>query len=162
MESVFQGVLIGVIATIGQDIWEAIVNHIFRWPTAGMALVGRWLGHIPKAVFVHHSINESAAIPNERLIGWVAHYITGSVYGVMYLGFVQILLLSDPTVASALIFGLVSLAAPWFIVQPGMGIGVFASKAPRPGMVRLVSLSLHMVFGLSLYIGLLLIGMFTI
>jgi hypothetical protein len=43
-----------------------------------------------------------------------------------------------------------------------MGIGVFASKAPRPGMVRLVSLSLHMVFGLSLYIGLLLIGMFTI
>ena len=157
METVYQGVLIGVIATIGQDIWEAIVKHIFRFPTAGLALIGRWLGHMPRGVFVHHSISESAAIPNELLIGWVAHYVTGIVYGVMYLSFVQILLSSDPTIASALIFGFVTLVAPWFIVQPGMGAGVFASKAPRPGMVRLVSLSLHMVFGLSLYAAWLLI-----
>ena len=157
METLYQGVLIGVIATIGQDIWEAIVKHIFRFPTAGLALIGRWLGHMPKGVFVHHSISESTAIPNELLIGWVAHYVTGIVYGVMYLSIVQILLSSDPTLASALIFGFVSLVAPWFIVQPGIGAGVFASKAPRPGMVRLVSLSLHMVFGLSLYAAWLLI-----
>lgn len=151
METVYQGVLIGVIATIGQDIWEAIVKHIFRFPTAGLALIGRWLGHMPRGVFVHHSISKSAAIPNELLIGWVAHYITGIVYGVMYLSLVQILLSSNPTIVSALIFGFASLVMPWFIVQPGMGAGFFASKAPRPGMVRLVSLSLHMVFGLSLY-----------
>jgi hypothetical protein len=157
METVYQGVLIGVIATIGQDIWEAIVNHIFRLPTAGLALVGRWLGHMPRGVFVHYSISESAVVPHELLIGWVAHYVTGILYGVTYLSFVQILLKSDPTILSAVIFGLVSLMAPWFIVQPGMGLGVFASKAPRPGMVRLVSLSLHMVFGLSLYAAWLLI-----
>jgi len=110
-----------------------------------------------KGVFVHHSISESAAIPNELLIGWVAHYLTGIVYGVTYLGFVQIFLSSDPTIASALIFGLVSLVAPWFIVQPGMGLGVFASRAPRPGVVRLISISLHIVFGVSLYIAWLLI-----
>ena len=157
METVYQGVLIGVIATIGQDIWEAIVNHIFRLPTAGLALVGRWLGHMPKGVFAHYSIRESAVVPHELLIGWIAHYVTGIVYGVMYLSFVQILLSSDPTITSALIFGLVSLVAPWFIVQPGMGIGVFALRAPRPGLVRLVSISLHIVFGVSLYVGWLLI-----
>jgi hypothetical protein len=157
METVYQGVLIGVIATIGQDIWEAIVKHIFRFPTAGLALIGRWLGHMPRGVFVHYSIRESAVVPHELLIGWVAHYVTGILYGVTYLSFVQILLKSDPTILSAVIFGLVSLMAPWFIVQPGMGLGVFASKAPRPGMVRLVSLSLHMVFGLSLYAAWLLI-----
>ena len=157
METVYQGVLIGVIATIGQDIWEVIVNHIFRLPTAGLALVGRWLGHMPKGVFAHYSIRESAVVPHELLIGWIAHYVTGILYGIAYLSFVQILLKSDPTILSAVIFGLVSLMAPWFIVQPGMGAGVFASKAPRPGMVRLVSLSLHMVFGLSLYAAWLLI-----
>jgi hypothetical protein len=157
METIYQGLLIGIVATIGQDIWEVIVNHIFRWPTAGPALIGRWLGHMPRGVFVHRSIRESAAVPNEQLIGWVAHYLTGIVYGVTYLGFVRICLSSDPTIISAVIFGLVSLIAPWFVVQPGMGIGFFASKAPRPGMVRLVSLSLHLVFGLSLYAGWLLI-----
>jgi hypothetical protein len=157
METVYQGVLIGVIATIGQDIWEAIVKHIFRFPTAGLALIGRWLGHMPRGVFVRYSIRESAVVPHELLIGWVAHYVTGILYGVTYLSFVQILLKSDPTILSAVIFGWVSLMAPWFIVQPGMGLGVFASKAPRPGMVRLVSLSLHMVFGLSLYAAWLLI-----
>ena len=117
METVYQGVLIGVIATIGQDIWEAIVKHIFRFPTAGLALIGRWLGHMPRGVFVHHSISESAAIPNELLIGWVAHYVTGIVYGVMYLSFVQILLSSDPTITSALIFGLVYYIITTFILK---------------------------------------------
>ena len=157
METLYQGVLIGIIATVGMDIWEAIVKHIFRFPTAGLALIGRWLGHMSKGVFVHHSISKSAVIPNELLIGWIAHYLTGIVYGVTYLGFVQIFLSTDPTITSALIFGLVSLVAPWFIVQPGMGIGVFAMRAPRPGVVRLVSISLHIVFGVSLYVGWLLI-----
>ena len=157
METIYQGVLIGIIATIGQDIWEATVKHIFRFPTAGLALVGRWVGHMPKGTFVHHSIKESPAIPHELLIGWIAHYITGILYGVTYLYFVQTVLMSEPTISSALIFGLILLIAPWFIVQPGIGLGVFASKAPRPGVVRLISISLHIVFGASLYIAWLLI-----
>lgn len=157
METIYQGVLIGVIATICQDIWEATVKHIFRFPTAGLALIGRWLGHMPKGIFVHHSIKESAVVPHELLIGWIAHYITGILYGVTYLSFVRIIMASDPTIFSALIFGLVFLIAPWFIVQPGMGLGVFASRAPSPGLVRLISISLHIVFGASLYFAWLLI-----
>jgi len=34
MEIVFQGVLIGVIATLGMDIWAAIVKYVLRLPTA--------------------------------------------------------------------------------------------------------------------------------
>jgi pimeloyl-ACP methyl ester carboxylesterase len=154
---VYQGVIIGVIATISIDIAGAIFKHLLRLPTADWALVGRWVGHIPRGVFVHHPIGESAAIPGERLIGWIAHYLTGIVYGLMYLGIIRFLWSSDPTLTSALIFGLVTLVVPWFILQPGMGNGVFASKAPRPGVVRLVNLSIHVVFGVSLYAGWLLI-----
>ena len=152
-----QGVLIGVIATIGMDIWAAIVKFLFRLPTANWAMVGRWFGHMPRGVFVHHPISVSAPIPNELAVGWIGHYVTGVVYGLAYLYTVQVLLSSGPSLISALIFGLVTLVAPWFIMQPAMGAGVFATRTPRPIVIRLVNLSMHAVFGASLYVGWLLI-----
>ena len=152
MEIVFQGVLIGTIATFGMDIWAAVVKHVLRLPTGDLALVGRWFGHMPRGVFVHRAIADSAAIPNELAIGWVAHYMIGIVYGLAYLSIVQVLFSSGPTLTSALAFGLVTLAAPWLVMQPSMGGGICASRTPRPGMMRLISLSMHVVFGVSLYI----------
>ena len=63
------------------------------------------------------------------------------------------LLSREPTLISALVFGLVTLAAPWLVMQPAMGAGIFASGTPRPGIVRFVNLSMHTVFGISLYLG---------
>jgi hypothetical protein len=157
MNIVVQGIIIGVIATLGMDIWATGVKHVLRLPTADWALVGRWFGHMPRGVFVHRPIAESAAISNELAIGWIAHYATGIVYGLTYLSIIQILFSSSPTLASALAFGLVTLAAPWLIMQPGMGAGIFASRTPRPSVMRLVNLSMHVVFGVSLYIAWLLI-----
>jgi hypothetical protein len=157
MEIVYPGVLIGILATLGLDAWAMIVKHLFRLPTADWALVGRWLGHMPKGIFFHDAVSEAPRITQERLIGWAAHYATGIVYGLAYLGLVRVLLSRDPSIASALVFGLATLLAPWFIMQPGMGAGVFASRAPRPNVVRLVNLSMHVVFGASLYAAWLLI-----
>jgi hypothetical protein len=157
MEIVFQGIFIGVIATLGMDIWAAIVKHALRLPTADWALVGRWFGHLPRGVFIHRPIADSVAISNELAIGWIAHYATGIVYGLAYLSITQFLFSSGPTLTSALAFGLVTLAAPWLIMQPGMGAGIFASRTPRPSVMRLVNLSMHVVFGVSLYIAWLLI-----
>jgi len=153
VDLVIQGVLIGVIATIGIDVWAAIARHVLRLPTADWALVGRWFGHIPKGIFFHRSIASSPPIPNEMAIGWIAHYCTGIAYGVGYLAVVQLLFGANPSLLSALIFGLVTLGAPWLIMQPGMGAGPFASKTPRPGLIRLVNLSMHGIFGALLYIG---------
>lgn len=118
---------IGVIATIGQDLWEVICKHVFRLPTGDIALVGRWLGHIPRGVLVHHAISESTAISKERWIGWIAHYVTGIVYGVTYLGIVLILPLSDPTLLSALVFALACLVAPQVIRKGRHWLGISRS-----------------------------------
>ena len=157
MGTVIQGALIGIIATIGVDIWATIAKHVLRLPTADWALVGRWFGHMVRGKFVHRPIGESVAIPNELAIGWIAHYVTGLVYGVAYLSIVRGLLTSNPSLMSALVFGLVTLGAPWLIMQPGMGAGVFASRTPRPWLIRVINLSMHAVFGVCLYIGWLLI-----
>ena len=157
MASVIHGVILGLIATIGTDIWAAIVKHVLRLPTANWALVGRWFGHMARGVFSHHRIADSAAIPNELAIGWAAHYVIGIAYGLAYLSIVQLYLSSTPTIMSALVFGVATLGAPWLIMQPCMGAGILASKTPRPVITRLVNLSMHLVFGISLYVGWLLI-----
>jgi hypothetical protein len=40
---------------------------------------------------------------------------------------------------------------PLFILQPSLGLGVAASKSPKPAQARLKSLVTHTVFGLGLY-----------
>ena len=149
MQLVIQGVLIGVIATVGMDIWAAVVKYVFRLPTADWARVGRWLGHI----FLNRPTLNSTAIPNECAIGWIAHYLTGIAYGLAYLYVVQSLLSSDPTLASAFVFGLVTLANHSFIMQPEMESGVLANQTVRAGTTRLINLSMHIVFGAALYVG---------
>jgi hypothetical protein len=42
-------------------------------------------------------------------------------------------------------------AAGWFLLQPGLGLGVAASRLPHPNRVRALNLAAHVVFGLGLY-----------
>lgn len=140
------------------DIWSLVAKHLFGLPTADWALAGRWFGHMSRGVFVHRSIAAAAPIPHELAVGWIGHYVTGVSYGLIYMLVVTFALGTMPTLLSALIFGLVTLIAPWLVMQPGMGAGVFASKLPNAGIVRFVNLSMHVVFGVSLYIGWVLVG----
>ena len=56
-----------------------------------------------------------------------------------------------PTLAPALAVGIGTVAAPFLILQPGMGAGIAASRTPRPNAARLQSLLTHTVFGLGLF-----------
>jgi hypothetical protein len=153
MQLITQGVLIGVIATLGMDIWAAVVKYVFRLPTVDWARVGRWLGHTSRRIFDDRPTLNSAAIPNELAIGWIAHYLTGIVYGLAYLFIIRILLSSDPTLGSALIFGFLTLANHSLVMQPGMEVAVLANQTVRPGITRLTNLSMHIIFGVTLYVG---------
>lgn len=153
MHVISDGILVGAIATVCMDIWGAIVKYVLRLPTADWRMVGRWFGHMPRGVFLHTPISASPPIPNELTVGWAAHYLTGAVYGLGYLFIVQVLLSASPSFSSAIVFGLVTLSMPWLIMQPAMGAGIFASRLPRPGIVRMVNFSMHMVFGAALYFG---------
>ena len=57
----------------------------------------------------------------------------------------------QPTIGPALAVGIGAVVAPFFLMQPGMGAGIAASRTPRPASARLQSLITHGVFGLGLY-----------
>ncbi|HIE4561991.1 TPA: DUF2938 domain-containing protein [Stenotrophomonas maltophilia] len=149
---VVDAVLIGVGATAVMDLWALLQRRLLGIPSLDFAMVGRWLGHLPRGRFRHDGIGRSAVVGGERALGWTAHYLIGVIFAGLLLAVVGADWLRAPTVLPALLFGILSVAAPFFILQPCMGAGIAASKTPAPGKARLRSLVAHSVFGLGLYL----------
>jgi hypothetical protein len=141
----------GVGATLLMDLWGIARRPLFGIPAPDYALVGRWLRGMASGRFRHDSIAAAPPAPGERLIGWSAHYLTGIAFAAVLLlarGFSWI---QQPTFIPALLVGIATVAAPFLLMQPGMGAGIAACRTPKPGAVRLQSLITHTVFGLGLY-----------
>jgi len=60
---------------------------------------------------------------------------------------------SGPTFISAVAFAIVLLVAPWFVMQPALGLGFMASRTPHPAVTRAINVSVNSVFGIGLYLG---------
>jgi hypothetical protein len=101
--------------------------------------------------FRHERIAAAPSVPGERLIGWTAHYLIGIAFAGVLLAVCGLAWVRQPTLAPALGLGIVTVAAPFLLMQPGMGAGIAASRAPRPNAARLQSLVTHTIFGLGLY-----------
>ena len=58
---------------------------------------------------------------------------------------------ANPTFLPAWIWAILTVAAGWFLLQPGLGLGWAAAKTPSPNKVRLFNLLAHTVFGFGLF-----------
>ncbi|MGC5703617.1 DUF2938 domain-containing protein [Pseudomonas sp. NFXW11] len=151
MALILWALLIGIGATLILDLWTLFLTRVLKIPGPNWAMVGRWIGHFPRGQFVHQSIAQAAAIPAERSLGWLAHYLTGVIFAALLLLIQGLQWAQQPTLAPALFIGVLTVGAPFFLMQPGMGAGIAASKMPKPNVARLRSLIAHSVFGLGLY-----------
>jgi hypothetical protein len=141
----------GVGATAVMDMWGVVRKPLLGVAPPAYGLVGRWLAHMARGRFRHESIARSSPVHGERLIGWTAHYLIGIAFAAMLIGVWGLAWIRHPTIGPALIVGIVSVAAPFLLMQPGMGAGIVASRTPRPAAARIQSLITHAVFGLGLY-----------
>lgn len=153
MDAIMRAASAGLFATVAIDIWATFANRALGLPRTNWALVGRWLGHLPARRFVHRPIGAAAPVGNELLIGWAFHYLIGLLYAALYFAYAWIAADGEPTLRSAILFGLLTLLSPWFILQPALGLGVCARRAPRPHHVRLQNIIIHSIFGAALYGG---------
>jgi hypothetical protein len=144
-------VIVGLGATLVMDIWAVFLKRAFNIPSSNYCLVGRWLHHMTSGTFKHTSIATAAQIPAECIIGWSAHYTIGAVFALALVSFVTPQWLQSPTLLPALIFGIVTVGFPFFIMHPSFGLGIAASKAPNPMQAQLRSIMNHAVFGVGLY-----------
>jgi len=144
--------LVGVAATALLDIWQLALSWVFGLPRTNWAHVGRWVSGLRSGALQHTSIAAAPSVAYERTIGWATHYVIGVIYAALYL-LVLAATSRSPDIVSAVIFGLVTVAAPWLILQPGLGAGYFASNTPKPNQTRALNLLSHLVFGIGLYVG---------
>ncbi|MFL6576446.1 MAG: DUF2938 domain-containing protein [Povalibacter sp.] len=152
IESVSCAVLIGVGATAVVDLWALMRKWTRGVPLPDYALVGRWLAHMKQGKFQHQSISASTPCRNERLIGWAAHYLVGIAFAALLLAIYGIRWAHAPTLRPALIIGISTVAAPFLLMQPGMGAGIAARRTSNPRAARVRSLVTHAVFGMGLYV----------
>jgi hypothetical protein len=144
--------LLGIIATALLDLWALARKTLSGAAMPDYAMVGRWVGHMFEGRFRHDSIAHARPVQFESLLGWGVHYATGIVFAWILMMLSGAKWLCEPALLPALVVGVGSVAAPYLLLQPGMGLGIAASRAPRPKVARLRSLMTHTVFGLSLYI----------
>jgi DUF2938 family protein len=155
-EFALRAVVIGVGATVVMDLWAVLLQRLFGVQPSNWAMVGRWVGHLTNGQFVHARIADASPIRAELALGWIVHYLTGITYGALLLGIWGLDWARRPTLLPALILSLVALVAPFFVLQPGMGLGVAGAKTPNPNATRLRSALNHTIFGLGLYLSALL------
>ena len=142
---------IGAGATAVMDLWIVARKRWIGVAAMDYGLVGRWLAHLARGRFRHERIAAAPAVRGERLLGWTAHYGIGVAFAAMLLALWGADWARHPTLGPALAVGLGTVVAPFFLMQPGMGAGIAASRAARPGAARFQTVATHGVFGLGLY-----------
>jgi len=145
--------LTGAGATAATDLWALARRRLLGVPQPDYGLVGGWFGNMPCGRFRHDSIKAASPVRAERWIGWSSHYLIGIAFAAILPAVWGADWLRQPTLGPALAVGLATVAAPFLLMQPGMGAGFAASRTPRPAAARLQSLVTHTVFGLGLYAG---------
>jgi len=151
MEAIVRSILIGVGATLLMDAWAALLRQL-GIPSLNFAMLGRWIGHLPRGRFVHESIARATRIRGERALGWATHYAIGIAFAGLLLATFGLEWAHAPTLLPALLMGIVTVAAPLLVLQPALGAGIASMKTATPLRNSLKSLATHVVFGFGLYL----------
>ena len=146
------GIAVGIGATLVMDLWNLFLKRTFSIPSLNYCLLGRWLRHMPGGTFRHASIAAAPQKPFECTVGWIAHYTIGVVFALVFVVITSGGWLVRPTLLPSLLYGIGTVVFPFFIMQPSFGLGIAASRTPKPMQARLKSLVTHSVFGVGLYV----------
>lgn len=144
-------IAIGTGATLVMDAWLIVLRRL-GVRTASFGLIGRWVAHIFRGRWVHASIAKAEPVKGEDALGWGVHYAIGIVFAGLLVSITGTGWIQAPTVAPAILFGVISVAAPLLVMQPAMGSGFLAMRTPTPFANCLRSLVNHSVFGAGLYL----------
>jgi hypothetical protein len=151
IETFSRVILIGMGATMVMDLWLLVLKRL-KVPTLNFALLGRWVGHIPRGTWAHDGIANASPIKGELMLGWLLHYATGLAFAALLVAAFGLDWARSPTLGPALAIGIGTVVLPLFVMQPAMGAGIASSRTKTPLLNCLRNLLNHTVFGAGLYV----------
>lgn len=152
VDFIIRSLVIGIGATALFDLWGLALHVVFGLPAPAWGMGGRWFSHVARGRVWHDDIGKATPVAGEAAIGWLGHYAVGVVYAAALLAIWGPEWAAAPTLAPALIVGVVTISAGSFLMSPGMGGGIASARAPNPWKSRGLGLAAHVVFGLGLYL----------
>jgi Protein of unknown function (DUF2938) len=147
-EIFLKATLVGVGGTIVLDLYALMMSRVLGVPSTSWATVGRWFGNDSWPIRSARDDQgragqgrtddrlDRALRTRHRL--WTP---AGSAVGQGLAGATDTPSSDDPRL----------LVAPYFMMMPGMGMGIAGSRTPQPNVTRLRSVMGHSVFGLGMY-----------
>ena len=137
--SLISAIFIGLGSTLTTDLWVLFLKRAFKTSAPNYCLVGRWLRYIPEGIFKHSNIASAPQKSAECTVGWITHYMIGITFAIGFVGLLGDNWFQHPRLIPAILFGIVTVLAPFFIMQPAFGLGFAASKVPNPRRTRPVA-----------------------
>lgn len=147
------GILIGIIATLLFDLYQNSLFYAYNINKPKWNLIGRYFyGYINKKYF-RKDLENDEIIKNELIIGYIVHYIIGSVFGVIY-SLTITFLFPELKLTIAIAIGFITVLGNWCFLMPfALNIGFFASKKDENKQIMVQNLLAHFIFGIGLFIG---------
>jgi len=149
--------MVGIGATFAMDIWAFILN-LFHIKSLNYRWVGRWIGNIANGQFYHKNIINASPVKNELLIGWSSHYLIGISFSFLLLLVYGKNWFDKPILLPAILIGIATIIAPFLFMQPAFGLGIAGTNLPKPYILQLKSFMAHFIYGIGLYLTILLIN----
>lgn len=115
-------------------------------------MTGRWFLMVLGGQPYVPDIGAAPSLPHELLAGHAAYYTISVVFAGVYL-LVLKLMKREPSLWNGLLFGWVTMAFPFLVQMPLMGMGAFATATAMPGLIIGRTLAHHSSFGLGLALG---------
>jgi hypothetical protein len=150
MTLVLNGIVMGLVGTLAMDLWTSLLHLFFHQPKPNWSLVGRWVGHLPRAF--HNDIAQAKPVPLEAYIGLGFHYAIGVAYGVIFAIYAGVHWFAVPTFLPLWLFALLAISGGWFLLFPGMGLGWALAKVENPFRARVMGLVDHTMFAAGMWI----------
>ena len=142
----------GFAAATAADSGRTIYQALTGFPAVNWSVTGRWFLMVLQGQPYVANVGAAPALPHELIAGHAAYYTISVIFAGVYL-----LLLKatkrEPSLWNGLLFGWVTMAFPFLVQMPLMGMGVLASATATPWLIIGRTLVHHSSFGLGLAIG---------
>jgi uncharacterized membrane protein YeaQ/YmgE (transglycosylase-associated protein family) len=150
------GIVAGAAGTLVMDVANHLLSRAGLLVRIDMRMIGRMSAGWLCGRFRYEHPDELPAAPNEQCLGLVTHYAISVVFALAYVIGWHILFGSPASAFGALVFGVMTVAAPLFIVFPALVLGIFGRRSPNGIRAPLSSLVNHAFFGLGMSLAILL------
>jgi hypothetical protein len=155
MDLFIGAVVIGVVGTAVMDLGNLLSARSGRISRIDLRLLGRMARGWARGRFRYAHPSEMEKTEKEAVYGFLTHYSIGVGLAIPFLLGWKVLVGGPPSPAVAVLYGLATTVASWFLVYPSMGFGVLGLRASEGWKPALSSLLNHLFYGLGLAAGLL-------